>query len=556
MKKFLSLSAIFLVLMACTKDEYKKAEDYELPSITMDSCVVASSNSFTAYMTVDKGKSFSNHSVQLLVYDAKDVSRALSTINVELGEDRVQKVQKTFTVPDANDQFIVSAVLKTEKNSFKSRSLFVSQANMTAESYLLLWGQPRYMEDVRYEGRAYPYKHATDDIALHFSSMRRLYIVVKASMQGKPVEVRVGNHIYPVIWDDLLYSEEEKDVKDCFMEVTMTDIEPGIYDVALHWPEAELPLPKKIRILPLKAEEEETVPFSEFKDQPYDAKASFRIGDEMYYFTNMEFKTLVSCDLNTKTWTKHKDVDYDISQMVAIGSKAYGITEIYKEYVAENETVQNKLYEYNPQTDSWKDLGDLPVKGEIFNMRMFTAGGNVYICGGQFIDDDHSTYYAKTECMETWKYDLSSGQWTRVADRPTGENVMQMGSGETNGYIMTPHGFLWVYDSNKDAWTKVSQLTSVYLSNNWGQCLLEYDGKLFYVGHPGGTDMDSGNPCIYSYDFKTRQWELLGLYDVSVLGNAILTATFHNDKLILGPMLKYMDYPGATCMHFFNFDLK
>ena len=40
------------------------------------------------------------------------------------------------------------------------------------------------------------------------------------------------------------------------------------------------------------------------------------------------------------------------------------------------------------------------------------------------------------------------------------------------------------------------------------------------------------------------------------LGSAILTATFHNGKLILGPMLKDMDYPGATCMHFINFDFK
>ena len=548
MKKFLSLSAIFLVFVACTKDEYKEAEDYELPSITMDSCIVASSNSFTAYMTVDKGRSFSNHSVQLLVYDAKDVSCALFTINVELGEDRLQKIQKTFTVPVVDDQYIVSAVLKTEKNSFKSRSLFVSLAKMTAESYLLIWGQPRYQEAVRYEGRAYPYKHATDDIALHFSSSRRLYILVKEALKGKPVEVRVGSHIYPVVWDSSLQADES----DTMMEVTMTDIEPGIYDVALHWPEAEIPLPKKIRILPLKAEEEETVPFSEFKDQPYDAKASFRIGDEMYYYSRMFPKTLVSCNLNTKTWTKYKDVDYDISEMVTIGSKAYGITEIYKDYGASFESIQNKFYEYNPQTDSWKYLSNLPVKGQIHNMKMFTAGGNVYICGGQYPIDEN--YYSYTQCMEMWKYDISNGQWTRVADRPTRENVMQTGNGETNGYIMTPHGFLWVYDSNRDVWERVSQLTSVYLSNNYGQCLLEHDGKLFYVGHPGGTDIDNGNPCIYSYDFKTRQWELLGLYDVMTLGTAILTATFHNNKLVVGPMLKY-SY-NATCMHFFNFALK
>lgn len=552
MKQFLSLFAIILMLMACTKDEYKEAEHYVLPTITMDSCVIASGNSFTAYMTVDKGEAFSKHHVQLLIYDSKNLNNALSTINVELGEDRLQKIQKTFTVPSVDDQYIVSAVLKTEKNSFKSRSLYVSLANMTAESYLRIWGQPRYLEEVRYEGRAYPYKHATDDIALHFSSRRYFNILVKETLKGKPVEVRVGNHIYPVVWESGFRQDED----DTMMEVTMTDIEPGTYDVALHWPEAEIPLPKKIRILPLKAEEEETVPFSDFSNLPSDAKASFRIGDEMYYFTTGESKTLVSCDLNTKVWTKHKDVDYDISEMVAIGSKAYGITEIYKAYGTTSKSVQNKLYEYDYKTDSWKDLGDLPVKGEIFNMKMFAAGGNIYICGGQFPDDGHNTYYIYTQCMEMWKYDISNGQWTRVADRPTDEDVMQTGCGETNGYILTPHGFLWVYDSNRDEWTKVSQLTSVYLSNNWGQCLMEHDGKLFYVGHPGSTDIDSGNPCIYSYDFNTKTWELLGLYDVMPLGSAILTATFHNNKLVLGPLLKLLDYPGATCMHFFNFELK
>jgi len=559
MKKIIFLFAIILTLMACTKDEYKEAEHYVLPGITMDSCVIASDHSFTAYMTVNKGEAFFKHSLQLLVYDTKDLSHALSTFDVELGEERTQKVQKTFTIPATDDDYIVSAVLKTEKNSFKSRSLYVSLAKMTAEGYLRLWGQPRYQEAVRYEGQAYPYKHATDDIALHFSSKRRFSILVKAAMQGKSVEVRVGDHIYPVVWDDIMYSDSEKETKDCTMEVTMTDIEPGIYDVALHWPDVEIPLPKRIRILPLKAEEEETTPFSDFDDLPIDAKASFRIGDEMYYLSDnflYSSKTLVSCNLNTKTWTKHKDVNYEISEMVTIGSKAYGITQIYKEYVATNESVQNKLCEYDYMTDSWKDLVDLPVKGEIFNMKLFAAGGNVYICGGQFIDDDHSTYYSSTQCMETWKYDISNGQWTRVADRPTEENVMQTGCGETNGYILTPQGFLWVYDSNRDEWTKVSQLTSVYLSNNWGQSILEHDGKLFYVGHPGGTDIDNGNPCIYSYDFKTRKWELLGLYDAMTIGNAILTATFHNNKLILGPMLKRIEYPGATCMHFFNFDFK
>ena len=99
-------------------------------------------------------------------------------------------------------------------------------------------------------------------------------------------------------------------------------------------------------------------------------------------------------------------------------------------------------------------------------------------------------------------------------------------------------------------------MTSVYLSSNQEQCLLEHDGKLFYAGDPGNTDFDSGNPAIYNYDFQTKKWELLGLYSIRTLGNAILTATFHKDKLILGPMLKRADYSGTTCMHFINFDIK
>ena len=226
-------------------------ENYSLPSITMDSCVVTSGNSFTAYMTVDKGESFFNHSLQLLVYDAKDAGNALSTTNVKLGDDRVQKVQKTFAVPAKDHEYIVSAVLKTDKNSFKSKSLMISLTNMTAESYLHIWGQPTYLDAI-VDGTSYPWKYETDEIALHFSAKRRFGIVVRYAMQGKPVEVRVGDHIYPVEWENSMKGSGEADI--CLF-VDMTDIGPGIYDVALHWPDAELPLPKKIRILPLKPEE-------------------------------------------------------------------------------------------------------------------------------------------------------------------------------------------------------------------------------------------------------------------------------------------------------------
>ena len=95
----------------------------------------------------------------------------------------------------------------------------------------------------------------------------------------------------------------------------------------------------------------------------------------------------------------------------------------------------------------------------------------------------------------------------------------------------------------------MDELTSVYNTSNQNQCLLEHNGKLFYAGN-------KDNSAIYSYDFNTKEWELLGLYDTNVLSPNMLTGTFHENKLILGPVLKNSGYSGATSMHFINFDIK
>ncbi|WP_197018839.1 kelch repeat-containing protein [Prevotella sp. P6B4] len=553
MKKIVSLFAIIISLMACTKEEVREADQYSLPSVTMDSCVITSDNSLTAYMTVDKGESFRNHSLQMLVYDAKNLQQAQSTINVDLTGERVQKIQKAFSVPATGTEYLVSAVLKTTKNAFKSNPIMVSMGKMTAESYLRIWGQPRYLDEVTYEGRCTPAKFETDEVALHFSARRRFGIVVRAAVTGMPVEVRVGNRLYSINKQAWYYDSYWNPEADAPFEVNLDDdMEPGIYDVALHWGDIELPLPKKIRILPLKAEEEETISFTEFNDQPYNAKAAFRIADKMYYYTWADPCLLVSYDLNTQTWTKYKEVPENIKEMVAVGSKAYGITEEYTWLYEDKYLLENKLYEYDSLTDSWKKLSDVPTEKGVSQMKMFAAGGNVYLCGGNYLDQRYNTSDSRNinqRCMETWKYDVSTGQWTKVADKPTKQVVIQTGNGDTNGYVMTAEGNLWVYDSSRDTWTKETQLTSVYETINQAQCLLEYNGKLIYAGN-------NENSAIYNYDFNTGKWELLGLYETAILSPNILAGTFHNGKLVLGPVLKYADTPNATNMKFITFEMK
>jgi len=260
---------------------------------------------------------------------------------------------------------------------------------------------------------------------------------------------------------------------------------------------------------------------------------------------------LVSCDLNTKTWTKHRNVPYQIVEIVAVGSKAYGITEDYTwdyEHGGNgNYTVTNALYEYDSASDTWRKLSDVPTEKGVVQMRMFTASGHVYICGGYYPNPDY--HIPNQQCMDTWKYNISTGGWTKVADRPTNQTVMQTGSGETNGYFMTRDGHLWIYDSNNNVWSKGAQLTPVYDSTKLYQCMIEHDGKLYYAG-------TEENSAIFSYDFKTRKWELLGIYDNNSIAPYMLTGTFHNGKLILGPMLEYAGYEGAKSMTFFNFEMK
>lgn len=397
--------------------------------------------------------------------------------------------------------------------------------------YLELWGEPRYVDNVYGEGGAWPEKFATDEVAMHYSSSRDLNIYLRNSRRGDPVEVRVGSHIYPVDWTTATPINDYD-----YVRIIMTDIMPGTYDVALHWPDAELPFKKKIRILPLKAETEEI---------DYGLKNltrwCFTLSDKMYWYVRNTM-LLTSYDLNTKTLKEHNEVPKNISVATVIADKGYAITENTPDYGEEPESVVNNLYEYTPTTDTWKLLSPLPVKGTIYQMKTFSAAGNVYVFGGYY-----KSPFSDEPFLQTWKFDVGKGEWFRMADCPD-VNIMQAGDGAENGYFLTTDGYVWMYDTAHDKWTNETFLKPVANSTTQYQCLLEHGGKLFCIG-------DGENSSIYRYDFGKKEWELLGLYDFpNKVAPYYIAGTFHDGKLILGPRWKYK-YGTIDKAHIISFDM-
>jgi len=518
MKKLIPIIAIITTLIACTK--YEEVEDYTPPTISLDSCITNSSNSFTAYISIDKGESFFNHKIQILLYDVEDVSKEAKCIDVTLGEDRKQKLQQSVIVPNPGHNYIVCALMKTDKNSFKSESTLVTTVENSVSRFLHLYGVPYYFDS---EGI-----YETEDVKFHIEKDSCIYIRFKKAIQSTtPVQIRVGNKIIDGINLD----------GTNLIRVDLKGIEPGTYDVALHLTDAEYPLEKKICILPWTLHEEKTCSMEEFEYLPYAVDNTFRCGDKIYYcMLNSEWKRIVSYDLNTKQWTKLKDIPYDFLDITVYNNKAYATTNTY--FSIDNQDEVDYLIEYDPETDSWKSLSPIPVKN-VYTERIFAAAGSIYI----YVRND-----LNIDKYDLWKYDLAKKKWSKTGNVPINQYILGAVNGENKIYAMTAQGNLWIYDVKNDKWQKETQLLPQYDMLNNKICLILHDGKLYYIS-------DGGAFSIYCYDFSNKNWEMLALHEFRTEGGRQLSATFHENRLIIGPVRAGFDII-TEYLYFLNTDIK
>lgn len=518
MKNLLFFLMCIFAVVSCTKEE--TLSDFIKPTLRIDSCVVSGNGKATAYVYVDKGENFFNHKLVITVHDMENSQQEVATIDVQLGNERVLELAKEFTLPETDKIYIVSLMMTTDKNSFVGNSVVLNTHSISmTDNFLYKHSKPLFYDFS--DDRIY----RTSGIGAVVSDGSRILISFYGENENDAFQLKVGDKL---IETDVSYSYFEQEF-EIWGEVK--DIPGGTYDVSLIWNgKTEIPLEQKLLITPWKVNMESTCSVSEFPDLPFNSNHSFRIGSKLYYGTvYADASTLVSYDCATNKWTKLKDIPYKISSITELGDKAYAITSNFDVFSDKQE--KDILIEYNPSTDTWSKIADFPNNGNLEHMHIFSAGGNIYMCAGDL--------FATSERLnKMWKYDLGKRQWVTMNDIPkdmgyNGEHRMEFFSGESMGYAMDfAHGKLWTYNPQSDKWTYESLLKSKYLAEaNLG--LMEYNGKLLYFSH--GDDSSA-----YSYDFKTRTWELLSVYVYRNLYNVplILPMAICDNKLMVGPFIE------------------
>ena len=104
-----------------------------------------------------------------------------------------------------------------------------------------------------------------------------------------------------------------------------------------------------------------------------------------------------------------------------------------------NGTYHNDLWRYNPNTNTWEDLGATPLPARV-NATACVEDGNVYIglgFNGKYGKD--SSYL-----RDWWSYVPSTQQWTRLRDYPN-SNTDCATAFTGKGELYVGYGFSWSY---------------------------------------------------------------------------------------------------------------
>lgn len=118
---------------------------------------------------------------------------------------------------------------------------------------------------------------------------------------------------------------------------------------------------------------------------------------------------------------------------------------------------KNDLWQYDPQTDSWIDLGTAPMKKRV-NATIAAANGKLYAGLGYA---GLGAYRDSTYLQDWWEYTPATGVWRALAQFPT-RNTVAASSFALDGYIYAIYGFgwgwtrdVWRYSIAEDKWEMV-----------------------------------------------------------------------------------------------------
>ena len=211
-------------------------------------------------------------------------------------------------------------------------------------------------------------------------------------------------------------------------------------------------------------------------------------------------------DPATDTWTKKTPVPtervpnrvlFSLSTLVELNGKIYvigGLTSI-------GGVTLNLMKEYDPVTDKWRTLADMPTPR--YAASCIVKDSKIYVIGGSFMQANWNGPSISYPLPTVEVYDPVMDTWTKKDDLPT----PQMGTQQfasingklylfgnvkesmTWGQPYKPDKFVSIYDPETNTLTEESDMTSGRLEG----CVSVLNGKAYIVG--GGTEY-TGYPDI------------------------------------------------------------
>lgn len=179
----------------------------------------------------------------------------------------------------------------------------------------------------------------------------------------------------------------------------------------------------------------------------------------------------------------------------AIGDFGYSITGT-NSFGAETD----KMYRYNPKTDSWGTLNDFPGGNRSFAIGLEYKGYGYLGFGA-----GSGQYY-----KDLWRFDTSTNQWTQLADCGCGgrrhpalmaaNDKIYVGLGNDNNGDLKD---FWVYDIATDSW---SQLPDIPGPARHHPFMFATNGEVYAgMGHGGNFIFDDW----YRFDTLTNSWQTM-----------------------------------------------
>ena len=169
----------------------------------------------------------------------------------------------------------------------------------------------------------------------------------------------------------------------------------------------------------------------------------------------------------------------------------------------EGSKYRNDLWQYDPQTDSWTNMGASPMKARV-NATMAAADGKIY-AGLGFAGS--GVYRDSSYLQDWWEYTPATNEWRRLANYPQ-DNTVAASSIAINGIVYVLYGFgwgwtreVWKYSIAEDKWTKLPHNEQRAKDNGEG-CGAMLNGTYYF-----GTGYNTYNETQwFAADLTTDSW--------------------------------------------------